>query len=137
MSEEENGAEEPPRSQPEEAPSEPDVSPEQQLLGIDRFAEIVLKAGRVIEAGAHPNADRLLVVQVDVGDEQPRQVVAGIRADWDPEDLVGRTVIVVANLKPATLRGVESQGMLLAVQGRDRVIPIGVEGDVAPGTRVT
>ena len=68
-------------------------------------------------AEPHPNADRLLVLRVDVGGEE-RQIVAGIRAHYDPATLVGRQVVVVANLEPATLRGVESQGMVLAASER-------------------
>lgn len=112
-----------------------DEGPKQ--IKIDQFAEVELKTAKILEAGPHPDADRLLVMKIDVGEEEPRQLVAGIRADWEPEELVGRTIIVVANLKPAKLRGVVSQGMLLAVKGTDKVIPLGVDGDVAPGTRVT
>jgi methionyl-tRNA synthetase len=107
------------------------------LIDIDHFAKVELRVGRVVEAGPHPNADRLLVMQVDTGDPEPRQIVAGIRADWEPEDLVGRNLIVCCNLKPAKLRGVESQGMMLAVKGDDRVWPIGLEGAAKAGTRVT
>ena len=106
-------------------------------IKIDQFADVELKTAKILEAGPHPDADRLLVMKIDAGEAEPRQLVAGIRADWDPEDLVGRTIVVVANLKPAKLRGVVSQGMMLAVKGTEKVIPLGVDGDVAPGTRVT
>jgi methionyl-tRNA synthetase len=69
--------------------------------------------GIVKEAAPHPNADRLLVLKVDLGTEE-RQIVAGIRAHYEAATLVGTQVVVVSNLAPATLRGVESQGMLLA-----------------------
>ena len=106
-------------------------------ITIDRFAEVELRTGRILEAAPHPDADRLLVMQVDVGEPRPRQIVAGIRASWAPEELVGRTVVVVTNLQPAKLRGVESQGMLLAVRGTEKVLPLTVDGAVDPGTRVT
>jgi methionine--tRNA ligase beta chain len=106
-------------------------------ITIDQFSKVELRAARVLAAEPHPDADRLLVLKVDAGDPEPRQLVAGIRADWEPAALVGRTVVIVANLLPARLRGVESQGMLLAVRGTQKVIPLGVDGDVAPGTRVT
>jgi methionyl-tRNA synthetase len=116
----------------------PAAAPEAKpLLAIEDFQRVELKAGRVLAAAPHEKADRLLVLQVDLGEPTPRQIVAGIRADWAPEALVGRTVIVVANLQPAVLRGVESRGMLLAVRGPEKVIPLGVEGTVLPGTRVT
>ncbi|NRA95261.1 MAG: methionine--tRNA ligase subunit beta [Planctomycetes bacterium] len=121
-----------------EAPEAPEAPKEEpQYIDFDQFAAVELKAGKVMEAALHPDADRLLVLKVDVGEEAPRQLCAGIRADWEPETLVGRTVVVVANLKPRKLRGLESQGMLLAVNGVERVIPLGIDGEVVPGTRVT
>jgi methionine--tRNA ligase beta chain len=107
------------------------------LVGIEEFRRIDLRAAKVLEASVHPSADRLLVLRVDAGDPEPRTIVAGIRSDWPPEALVGRTVVIVHNLEPAMLRGVESQGMLLAVRGEERVILLGVDGAVRPGTRVT
>ena len=87
------------------------------MITIDQFRELELKVATVTAAEPHPNADRLLVLRVDLGGEQ-RQIVAGIRAHYAPETLVGRQVVVVANLEPAMLRGVESQGMLLAASER-------------------
>jgi len=83
------------------------------MITIEQFQQVELRVGTVKEAVAHPKADRLLVLKVDLGTEE-RQIVAGIRAHYEPEALVGTQVVVVANLAPATLRGVESQGMLLA-----------------------
>jgi methionyl-tRNA synthetase len=83
------------------------------MITIEQFQQVELRVGTVKEAAPHPNADRLLVLKVDLGTEE-RQVVAGIRAHYDPATLVGTQVVLVANLAPATLRGVESQGMLLA-----------------------
>lgn len=125
---------------------EPDKEPESggaqsrqgpQRISIGRFQEVDLRVGRVLAAEPHPRADKLLVLQVDLGEAAPRQLVAGIRPDWDPQELPGRDVVVVANLEPARLRGVESQGMLLAVRGSDRILPLTVEGAVEPGTKVT
>ena len=83
------------------------------MITIEQFQQVELRVGTVKEAGPHPNADRLLVLKVDLGTEE-RQIVAGIRAHYDPATLVGTQVVIVANLEPAKLRGVESQGMLLA-----------------------
>lgn len=83
------------------------------LISIDDFAKVQMKVGRVFEAEFHENSDKLLKLQVHIGEEK-RQIVAGIRNNYSPEDLIGRQVVVVYNLKPAKLRGVESQGMLLA-----------------------
>lgn len=117
-------------------PEEPSV-PATPLISIDHFAAVELKTGQVIAAEPHPNADRLVVMKIDVGEAEPRQIVAGIRADWEPETLIGRRMIICCNLKPAKLRGVESHGMMLAVRGDDRVWPLSVEGQVKNGTRVT
>lgn len=106
------------------------------MLTIDEFAKVDLRVGTVTAAHAHPNADRLLVLQVDLGDEQ-RQIVAGIRAHYRPEDLVGQQIVVVANLQPATLRGIESQGMLLAASDDEgRLAIVSPQRPVRPGARV-
>ncbi len=107
------------------------------MITIDDFKKVELRVGRVLSAEPHPKADRLLVLKVDLGAEQ-RQVVAGIRASYaDPQALVGRNVIVVANLQPAVLRGVESQGMLLATQDAAGVALLRPDRDIAPGAAVS
>ena len=94
-----------------------------------------LKVATVLSAEVHPNADRLLVLRVSLGDEE-RQIVAGIRAHYEPHTLIGRQVLVVANLAPATLRGVESQGMVLAASAGDAVVVISPERPVPAGSVV-
>ena len=100
------------------------------------FQQIELRVATVKSAELHANADRLLVLKVDVGGEE-RQIVAGIRASYEPGALVGKQVIVVANLEPAKLRGIESQGMLLAAHDGDRVVVVTVDAAVAPGSKVS
>ena len=80
---------------------------------VEQFQQIELRVGTIAEAAPHPRADRLLVLRVKLNGEE-RQLVAGICAHYEPADLVGKQNVVVTNLAPATLRGVESQGMLLA-----------------------
>ena len=109
--------------------------PQPQRIGIDRFSETELRVARVLEVEKVVNADRLLRLQVDLGNEK-RQLVAGIAAAYAPEKLIGKLVIVVANLEPARIRGVESQGMLLAADLGGRPIVATFDEDVAPGTRV-
>ena len=79
----------------------------------DEFKKLEFKVGKIKEVNEHPNADRLFVIVVDLGD-RTKQVVAGIRSHYKKEDLIGRQVVVVDNLEPVMLRGVESQGMILA-----------------------
>lgn len=105
------------------------------MITIEQFKQIDLRIGTVVAAEPHPHADRLLVLQIDLGSER-RQLVAGIRAHYDPGALVGRQVVVVANLEPAVLRGVESQGMLLAAAGTERTVLLGPDVPVPPGTVV-
>lgn len=87
--------------------------PAEDLIDIGEFAKVKLRTGIVIAAEAVPKSEKLLKLQVDLGTEQ-RQVLAGIAKHYSPEDLIGKTVVVVANLKPAKLMGMESQGMILA-----------------------
>lgn len=90
------------------------IEPIKAEIGIDVFAQLDLRVGVVTACKAHANADRLLVSTVDLGEENPRQIVSGIAQYYTPEAMVGKKVIVVANLKPVTLRGELSEGMLLA-----------------------
>src|SRR5262245_31772711 len=87
---------------PAPAPAPPAV------VTIDDFRKLDFRVGKVLAVDVHPKADRLYVLQVDLGTEK-RQVVSGIRQNYKPEDLVGKSVIVVANLQPAVIRGVESK----------------------------
>ena len=105
------------------------------MITIEQFRAVELKVGTIRAAEPHPNADRLLVLRVDVGGEE-RQLVAGIRAHYDPALLIGRQVIVVANLEPAKLRGIESQGMVLAAADGERVILLRPDDPVTPGAVV-
>lgn len=106
------------------------------MITIDQFKQLELKVGTVTAAEPHPNADRLVVLRVDLGESEHRQIVAGIRAHYAPETLVGRQIVVVANLEPAKLRGVESQGMLLAASGDDRVVLVRPDEAMPPGAAV-
>jgi methionyl-tRNA synthetase len=104
-------------------------------ISIDDFMKLDLRVARIVEASPIEGADRLLKLIIDLGTET-RQLVAGIKASYAPEDLVGKTIIVVANLKPARLRGVESQGMLLAATTDEGPLLATFERDVPPGSRV-
>lgn len=107
-------------------------------ITFDQFLQIKLRVGKVTEAFDHPNADKLIVLKVDLGDEQ-RQICAGLREHCSADQLVGQNVIVVANLASRTMRGIESQGMLLAASTSDRskVITLTTSEDIAPGSLVS
>ncbi len=110
----------------------------ENTITFDDFQKVELRVGKVIEAEHHPNADRLLVLKVDLGDQQ-RQICAGLRDVYEPEQLMGRNIIVVANLAPRMMRGIESQGMLLAASDEDRskIITLTTSEDIAPGASVS
>ncbi len=118
-------------------PTEPN-SPASDTITIDDFAKVKLRVGRVVEARDHPNADKLLVLTVDLGDEQ-RQLCAGLKGHYTPQQLVGKNLIIAVNLAPRKLRGVESQGMLLAACTPDdsRVVVLTTESDIKPGCAVS
>jgi methionyl-tRNA synthetase len=105
------------------------------MITIEQFQGVELRVATVTAAEPHPNADRLLVLKVDLGTEQ-RQIVAGIRAHYDPAALVGTQVVVVANLEPAKLRGVESQGMLLAASGDGKLAVVRPDAPMPAGAVV-
>jgi methionyl-tRNA synthetase len=104
-------------------------------VSFEDFQKLDLRVGRVVSAEPMPKADKLLKLRVDMGQEQ-RTVIAGIATSYRPEDLVGKSVILVANLEPRTLRGVESQGMVLAAESDGQIVLAGVEAPVPPGSRV-
>jgi methionyl-tRNA synthetase len=104
-------------------------------ITIDEFMKIQLKTAKVISAERVPKSEKLLKLQVTVGSEQ-RQIVAGIGKKYEPEALIGKTIVIVANLKPAKLMGVESQGMVLAAGDSEVRGLITLLEDVEPGTKV-
>jgi methionyl-tRNA synthetase len=106
-------------------------------ITIDQFRAVDLRTAKVVEVREHPNADRLWIITVELADGKTRSIVSGIRKEVPREELLGKTVVVVANLAPATLRGVESQGMLLAVKTATGIRVVTTLGDAAPGLAVT
>lgn len=104
-------------------------------ITIDDFSKVELRIGEVLEAKAHPNADKLLVLQIKIGPEV-RQIVSGIAKHYKPEELVGKKLIVVANLKPVKLRGVDSYGMILAASNEEEFTLGTVLSDIKSGSEV-
>ena len=113
-----------------------DIRPAKPLVEFDDFAKLDLRVARVLECREHPNADKLLVLKVDLGLEQ-RQICAILKGHYKPEDLVGKLVVVVANLEPRIMRGEPSQGLLLsAAEGptKSRMVVLSPSADVAVGS---
>ena len=124
----------PPPAESKPAESKPAASGTREL-NINEFFKLELRVAKVLTAEAVPNTDKLLKLEVDIGTEK-RQLVAGIAQVYEPDALIGKNIIVVANLQPARIRGVESRGMLLAADAGGRPIVATFEEDVPPGTRV-
>jgi len=118
----------------EPTPERP-ASAAERSLSLDEFLQVELRVARVLAAERVLGADKLLKLRVDLGSEE-RQLVAGVALAYAPEALVGKSIVVVANLKPARIRGVESQGMLLAADVGGRPIVASFDEAVPPGTRV-
>jgi methionyl-tRNA synthetase len=104
-------------------------------ITIDEFAKIQLKTAKVLSAERVPKSEKLIKLQVSLGGEQ-RQIVAGIGKKYEPESLVGKTIVIVANLKPAKLMGIESQGMVLAAGDSEVRGLVTIQEEVDPGTKV-
>ena len=105
------------------------------MITYEEFRKLEIKVARIEEVTAHPNADRLYVLKINLGDTQ-KQIVAGIRNYYKPEELVGKQIAVIANLEPAIIRGVESQGMLLAASDENGIAVLTPQREVKTGSIV-
>jgi methionyl-tRNA synthetase len=113
------------------------VSEAENFIAIDDFLKVDLRVGQVKHAERVKGADKLLHLKVDIGEAEPRTIVAGIALAYTPEDLIGRKVVIVANLAPRKLRGLTSQGMIVAasLEGGSPVLA-GFHEDVPVGARL-
>lgn len=114
----------------------PEVKPR---IAFGDFAKLDLRVAKVLEAHDHPNADKLICMTIDLGSEQ-RQIIAGLKDHCTSQSLVGKNVVVLINLEPRKMRGLESNGMLLAATfeqaGALRVVVVTTDGDVPPGAAI-
>lgn len=108
---------------------------DQVFITYDDFKKVQLTVGKILEAQPHPNADKLLVLKVDVGDAQ-LTIVAGIKQFYPEADLIGKKVAVVRNLQPRPLRGVDSQGMVLAASNDKGLTLLTVDKDIDAGAGI-
>ncbi len=109
-------------------------------ISYEDFCKLDLRVAKVIEAENHPNADKLICLKIDLGSEQ-REIIAGLRGYYEPSELVGKEIVVVANLAPRKMRGLESHGMLLAAsteseQGKSLIL-LTTEKDIGAGAEVS
>lgn len=118
------------------APGKPEIT-------FDDFAKLDLRVATIVKAEAHPNADRLVKLQLDDGSGTARQICAGVREYYEPSDLEGRQIVIVANLAPRQIRGEESRGMLLAAsnaakgEGDRRVVLVTPMSEIEAGSTVS
>jgi len=105
------------------------------MITFDEFKKIEIKTAKILSVKDHPDADRLYVVDVDLGNEK-RQIVAGIKKHYTPEELIGKDVAVIVNLEPATIRGVESNGMLLAASDSEMLSILTLDRGLPPGSTI-
>ncbi|MEE0830193.1 MAG: methionine--tRNA ligase [Longicatena sp.] len=124
------------KAEKEAKKAEKATEPAKEEITIEDFMKLELKVGTIVSAEKHPKADRLLVEQIDLGDET-RQVVSGIAGSFKPEEVVGKKVVVVTNLKPVNLRGVESQGMILCASTKKDLDIVTILKDLPNGTKVS
>lgn len=121
----------------------PTTAPAKPEITFDDFAKLDLRIATIVKSEPHPNADRLIKLQLDDGSGTPRQICAGVREFYDPADLEGRQIVIVANLAPRQIRGEESRGMLLAAsnaaKGEDdrRVVLMTPMTEIEPGSTVS
>jgi methionine--tRNA ligase beta chain len=105
------------------------------MITFDDFKKIELKIAKIIEAEEVPGAEKLLKLQIDLGSEK-RQIVAGIKKSYQAKDLIGREIVVVVNLEPRMVMGIESNGMLLAAADDTGPVLLGPYKDVVPGSGI-
>ncbi len=105
-------------------------------MTIDEFQKMDLRVGKVISAERVEGSEKLLKLSVDIG--EPRQILSGIAKSYAPEDLVGRMIVIIANLDPRMMMGMESQGMILAAHGENgEPVVLTVEKEVLPGSKIS
>jgi len=114
------------------------VEKDEGLISLDQFQTVDLRVATILAAEKIPKSDKLLKIEVSLGESERRQVVAGIAEHYKPDELIEKQVLFVANLKPVKLRGVLSQGMLLAATDQEgRLALTAVEKPISPGSRVS
>lgn len=125
------------KAKPKKEKKKAAASEEPGVAEFSDFQKLDLRVGTVLSVEGHPDADRLYVVKVDLGEAEPRQIVAGLKEHFEPDFLIGRQVVVVANLAPRKLRGMVSQGMIMAVKDKDGMQLLTATGKVENGSKVS
>lgn len=108
------------------------------MVNFQDFKNLDIRVAEIKEVKEIPNADKLYILKIDIGGEE-REIVAGIKKHYKPDELMGKKIVVLANLEPAVIRGVQSNGMLLAASdnSREKIVILTPEKDMAPGSRIS
>lgn len=106
------------------------------MISFEDFKKLNIKIARIKEVKDHPNADKLYIIKLDIGSGEEREVVAGIKMAYNKEELTGKLVTMVENLAPATIRGVESNGMILAASDGQKMSLVCPDRDISTGSTV-
>jgi methionyl-tRNA synthetase len=109
---------------------------EAEEVSIDDFAKLDFRVAKILSCEDHPNADKLYVLKIKIGDEE-RQIVSGIKKWYKPQDLIDKKVVVIYNLKPVKLRGVKSQGMVLAAEKGKKLSLVSTLEDIPDGAKIS
>ena len=104
-------------------------------INFKEWQNLDFRVAEVLEVEDHPDADKLYVLKIRIGEDE-RTIVAGVKKHYTKEELVGKKIVVLANLEPAVLRGVKSEGMLLAASGKDSVVLLSVDKDIESGSNI-
>mgnify|MGYP001563405358 CR=1 FL=1 len=112
---------------------------ESEKIKYEDFSKLDLRVGEIIQVSEHPNADKLFVLSVDLGEEEQRTIIAGLRSHYKKEDLLGKKAVFVVNLEPVNLRGIDSNGMILAAVSKDRkeLAFLKPEKNIQVGTKIS
>jgi len=106
-----------------------------EQISFEEWKKVDLRIAKIIDVKDHPNADKLYVIKVSLGNEE-RTIVAGIKPWYKKEELIGKKIVIVANLQPKNLRGIESRGMLLAAEYENSVVLLTIDKDIPEGAKI-
>jgi len=107
------------------------------MVTFEEFKKLDIRIAKILEVEDHPSADRLYILKIDTGEGDVRTIVAGVKKSYNKEELIGKNIVVVINLEPATIRGIQSNGMLLAASDESGICVLMPDKNPAPGSKIS